>query len=363
MATTVLGLTNDYASLDTLPSADMNTLADSLEWVGAGWLSLSVAGSGTDALSAAQYKTSAIKFTGVLTGNRVKEFPAHAGRRWVIDNATSGSFTLTCKVTGQTGIVVRQGFRCVLYCDGTDIYRASPDTTNAGLLGATGDILDANGNEAIKIPATASAVDEITVTNAATGGTPSITATGDDTNIAVLLAGKGTGAVKLGQSTSVGIDLVADQPIRDSSANELVKFTKTASAVNEVTIANAATAGKPSVSATGGDTNISLELIPKGTGGVAIGSGGYGIKKVLGASTTIDPASIADGDDYAISVNVPGAVPGDLALGSLALLVTNDVLTSAHVHTADYVKVLLLNRTGGALDLGNGTINVLVFQI
>jgi len=136
-----------------------------------------------------------------------------------------------------------------------------------------------------------------------------------------------------------------------------------ASAVNEITVANAATGNKPKISATGNDSNISLELVPKGTGGIVIGSGGFGIKKVLGASTTVDPTPISDGDDYAMSVNVPGAVPGDLCLASLALLVTNDVLVSAHVHTADYVRVLLLNRTGGALDLGSGAINVLVFQI
>jgi hypothetical protein len=59
--------------------------------------------------------------------------------------------------------------------------------------------------------------------------------------------------------------------IRDSSDNELVKFSKTASAVNELTIANAATANGPELQATGGDTNIDIELIPKGTGVVKIG--------------------------------------------------------------------------------------------
>lgn len=56
-------------------------------------------------------------------------------------------------------------------------------------------IADTNGNEIIKTPATASAVNEITVTNAATGASPSITATGDDSNISVVLGGKGTGRV------------------------------------------------------------------------------------------------------------------------------------------------------------------------
>ena len=56
--------------------------------------------------------------------------------------------------------------------------------------------------------------------------------------------------------------------IADANGNEEIKFTTTASAVNELTVTNAATTGTPSVAATGGDTNISLNLVPKGTGTV-----------------------------------------------------------------------------------------------
>jgi hypothetical protein len=56
--------------------------------------------------------------------------------------------------------------------------------------------------------------------------------------------------------------------ISDSNGNELLKVTATASAVNELTLANAATGGSPTLSATGGDTNIDITLTPKGTGSV-----------------------------------------------------------------------------------------------
>jgi hypothetical protein len=56
--------------------------------------------------------------------------------------------------------------------------------------------------------------------------------------------------------------------IKDDAGNELLKWSKTASAVNELTIKNAATGNAPSISATGGDTNVDLTLIPKGTGTV-----------------------------------------------------------------------------------------------
>ena len=47
---------------------------------------------------------------------------------------------------------------------------------------------------------------------------------------------------------------------------ELLKFSETASAVNEFTIANASTGNNPVLSATGGDTNVGLEFTAKGTG-------------------------------------------------------------------------------------------------
>lgn len=58
--------------------------------------------------------------------------------------------------------------------------------------------------------------------------------------------------------------------IGDRNGNELLKFTATASAVNELTITNAATGNAPSISATGGDTNIGLTLNPKGNAKVSL---------------------------------------------------------------------------------------------
>jgi len=54
--------------------------------------------------------------------------------------------------------------------------------------------------------------------------------------------------------------------LTDDSGNEWIKQTSTASAVNEVTIANAATGNGPTISATGDNTNIDLNFTAKGTG-------------------------------------------------------------------------------------------------
>lgn len=61
----------------------------------------------------------------------------------------------------------------------------------------SGSIFDAGGNESIVVTTTGSAVNHITVANAATGSGPSITAAGDDTNIDLILNPKGTGRVNV----------------------------------------------------------------------------------------------------------------------------------------------------------------------
>ena len=58
---------------------------------------------------------------------------------------------------------------------------------------------------------------------------------------------------------------VNGQAIGDGTL-ELVKFAETASAVNEITVTNAATTTAPEIAATGDDTDIDLKLTPKGAG-------------------------------------------------------------------------------------------------
>ena len=85
----------------------------------------------------------------------------------------------------------------------------------------TTSINDANGNEVIKTPATASAVNEVTITNAATGNDPSISATGGDTNIDLEIKGKGTGGVKIGTGTVSVTDVLDEDTMSSDSAVKL----------------------------------------------------------------------------------------------------------------------------------------------
>jgi hypothetical protein len=73
--------------------------------------------------------------------------------------------------------------------------------------------------------------------------------------------------------------------IDDSNGNEEIIFTTTASAVNEFTITNAATGNAVSLASTGGDTNIDLNITPKGIGRVTL-NGGAKIQQTAEKVTT-----------------------------------------------------------------------------
>lgn len=61
--------------------------------------------------------------------------------------------------------------------------------------------------------------------------------------------------------------------VADSTGAELIKFSSTASAVNEITVQNAASGGVPLVAASGTDTNVNLGLTGQGSGLVEVRSG------------------------------------------------------------------------------------------
>lgn len=97
--------------------------------------------------------------------------------------------------------------------------------------------------------------------------------------------------------------------IKDSSGNEILVLSETAVAVNELKIANAATATNPGIEVQGGDTNIGLDLTAKGTGFINSKSKFRADKSVLGkVETVVISAGAASVDatlasDYRIDAN------------------------------------------------------------
>tara|TARA_R100001591_G_scaffold116056_2_gene132439 strand:+ start:347 stop:1417 length:1071 start_codon:yes stop_codon:yes gene_type:complete len=161
-------------------------------------------------------RNAVLKLTGTLAGTRQVLVPNGIEKTYIVqDSTTRSGNTLTFKTVSGTGVTLVAGKTHVIYVDGTnavDVFFLKDvveDTTpqlggnldtnshNIDIDDAHG-IRDENGNEQIIFQTTGSAVNQIDVTNAATGNAPSITATGGDTNVDLSFAGKGLGRVSLG---------------------------------------------------------------------------------------------------------------------------------------------------------------------
>jgi hypothetical protein len=156
-------------------------------------------------------KNQVLKLTGTIGGAVNVVVPDSVEKTYVIDNATSGAFTVTVKTTSGTGVTwaaADKGTKMV-YSDGTNVVDTaftelssdySPQLsanldTNAQniIIDNTKGILDENSNEQIKFTTTGSAVNEFTMANAGTGNAPVISATGGDANIDLNITPKGYG--------------------------------------------------------------------------------------------------------------------------------------------------------------------------
>ena len=158
-----------------------------------------------------------IELTGTISGARIVTFPLLTENIYIIKNSTSGAYTLQLKAASGSGATVTfsatdKGYK-LIYLDGvatnTGVYDAA--LSPAGTVTETGtqtltnktltapkigtSILDTNGNELFLLTATGSAVNELTYANAATGNSPSFTASGE-TNVGINLVPKGTGTLQ-----------------------------------------------------------------------------------------------------------------------------------------------------------------------
>ena len=162
-----------------------------------------------------------IEFTGSISGNQIVTIPNDVQNFYILRNSTSGSHTVQFKYATGSGDSIT--FSATDKGDKIVFASGNPDTTDPKILTvATG------------------LTDVVSDTSPQLGGNL-------DTN-------------------SFMIDFDDDHGIRDENGNEQLQFQTTASAVNHFDITNAATGNSPTISAVGGDSNIDLTLVPKGTG-------------------------------------------------------------------------------------------------
>jgi hypothetical protein len=174
-----------------------------------------------------------IKFTGSIGENTVVTIPLDVQTFYIITNGSSGGYTVQFKYVSGSGSSVTWGTTD----KGTKIiYAAGDDATNPNIVDV---------------------------------GMGTVTLTGTET-----LTNKTLTSPKIGTS------------ILDTNGNELALLTATGSAVNEFTIANAATGNGPTLSSTG-ETNVDINLNPKGSGVLKSGTAAV---KVAGTETIWVPA-------------------------------------------------------------------------
>ncbi len=195
-----------------------NTNLQLIEQITGGFTTQAVSDSGDTTLSVSDGSTGAtlahrvIEFTGSLTGSRNVTIPLDVQTFYVLKNSTSGSQNVVFKyVTGSgDSVTLAPGAVKMVYATAND--GTNPDIDDTGFITASStdtltnktltspkigtSILDTNGNELALLTATSSAVNEVTLANAATGNNPSFAATGGDSNIGIDLKTKGTGVIK-----------------------------------------------------------------------------------------------------------------------------------------------------------------------
>ena len=215
-----------------------NTNLELIEQIAGGFIQKSIAGGAqtttlavTDGGTGAELAHRMIEFTGTITGNQIVTIPNDVQNFYILKNSTSGAYTVQFKYATGSG----DSFTFSATTKTTKIIFASgnPDTTNPKMIEIQtgGDLVDdtspqlggdldtnsfniafddahgvndENGNEQIIFQTTSSAVNQIDITNAATGGGPSIQATGGDSNINLKVGPKGTGLLEVLGATNPG---------------------------------------------------------------------------------------------------------------------------------------------------------------
>jgi len=119
--------------------------------------------------------------------------------------------------------------------------------------------------------------------------------------------------------------------IADANGNELIIFDTVTSAVNEITLVNAITATPVELQASGGDTNVSVKMVPKGTGQF------FGNRETWAWPLTDESTAPSTGVTYTTEpapydMSIDDAIIGLTTAGTGATLFSIDVLKETSVN-------------------------------
>ena len=271
-----------------------NTNWNIMEQIAGGYATQALTDNGTvtlvksDGSTGAVMATRVIKLTGTLSvGNAIVTVPDSIENWWIVNNAEGGStYTVTFKTVSGTGVTWAAGVTGakLIYSDGTNCVDAS-------------------------------------------AGFGEVTLTGTET-----LTNKTLTSPKIGTN------------ILDTAGLELINLTATGSAVNEFTIANAATTAGPTLSATG-ETNVPINITPKGTGDVFINPPSSGSLAIKGNATNGGKLKIFEDTD--LGSYHTGFTTGNLTEDIVYTLPLEDATTSGDALTSNASGVLSWTTMSG----------------
>jgi hypothetical protein len=192
--------------------------------------------------------------------------------------------------------------------------------------------------EQARITRTASAVNFVQVTGAATTGAPVISAQGSDSNVTLFVASRGTGSIDF---------------LSAGGTTRQYRVAHTAAAVNYLQAQGSAAGNGLQFSAQGTDTNISQVFQSKGTGAIDLAPGSSGVNISNGGTVTAITATVS-GTGYtsipSVAVSAPTTAGGVQATASALMFTSTATVQSGGTgYTNGNVLTIVGGTTGGAV--------------
>lgn len=302
-------------------------------------------------LTASEYQSMSLNFTGTLTANVTYRVPAGVGGQWIVANNTTGSFTLTIgSAGGGASMTVSQGFARTVYSDGTNVYPADDivgSVPNGSVPYASGTTLVGSPNmtydtSIFEVNRDSSAVDTILPSIRVSRSTSGTAAAGIGAAIQFATE-NASGSEIVGGLVSVVADDVTAASEDYRFAFQLVAGGASPATVAEITPTQILVGGNPAVTARSATNTATQDLQYAGIVSTADNDGtftsgtytptpaGGNFKRIINNGAFTLAAPTASGD-YTLVIQITNNASAGVITFSGFSRVTGDTLTTTNGH-------------------------------
>jgi hypothetical protein len=180
----------------------------------------------------------------------------------------------------------------------------------------------------MQVSRTASAVNYVQVTGAATTAAPTISAQGSDAAVDLTLNTKSTGTLRLQSNSTTRVSINSGGTVAlgiSASGGSGLQVIATGSQVNFATVLGSITGQIPTFSmANSSDTNVGLGIVTKGTGAINLAAGSRGVNISNGGTVTAITRTSSGGSYTSIpsvAISAPTTAGGVQATASAAMFI------------------------------------------